>query len=397
MQTLAIIPARGGSKSIPRKNVRFLAGKPLIAHTIEQARQAKLVNRVVVSTDDAEIAAVSQQYNAEIVWRPAEISGDTATSEAALLYTLSFLREQESYLPDILVFLQCTSPLTLAADMDASVWTLLESNADSALAVVPFHYFLWQPTASGEAIGINHDKRVRPLRQQRAPQYLETGAVYVMRTQGFLEAKHRFFGKTVMYVMPTERCLEIDEPVDFEIAEHRMRQQQQQRYVALLPQHIGALVLDFDGVFTDNKVWVLEDGREAVRCDRSDGLGLAKLKCLGLPILVLSSEKNLVVQARCDKLNLTCCHGIQDKLASLKAWLSEINVPLSEVVYVGNDMNDLACLQAVGCGIVVHDAYPDVRAAAKIILASPGGQGAIREVTELINQRLEEDDYGKQC
>lgn len=219
MKTLAIIPARGGSEGIPSKNVRLLAGKPLIAHTIGTAAQASSVNRVVVSTDDDEIATISRQWGAEVVSRPAEISTDTSSSEMALLHALEYLHEKEGYSPDLLVFLQCTSPLTLPEDIDGTVQVLFAQEADSSLAVTPFHYFLWRWDVNGDAIGVNHDKRVRPLRQERDLQYLETGAVYVMRTQGFKEAGHRFFGKTAMYVMPPERCLEIDEPIDLRIAE----------------------------------------------------------------------------------------------------------------------------------------------------------------------------------
>ena len=389
MNILTIIPARGGSKGIPRKNVRLLAGKPLIAHTIEHARQACSVDRVVVSTDDPEIAAVSEQYSAEVVWRPAEISGDTASSESALLHVLESLQQTEGYQPDLVVFLQCTSPLTLPEDIDGTVQALLDENADSALAVTPFHYFLWRRDKKGEVVGINHDKRVRPLRHKRESQFLETGAVYVMRTEGFKKVKHRFFGKTAMYVMPPERCLEIDEPVDFHIAEVLMRERQQQQKLEALPHSIVALVLDFDGVFTDNKVIVFQDGREAVVCDRSDGWGLAQFKKLDLPVLVLSTEENPVVQVRCDKLGIACLHGIQDKLAALMEWLRATKMDVSQVVYVGNDVNDLACLQAVGCGVVVSDAHPQAQAATQIILSAPGGRGAIREIAELIEQRLE--------
>lgn len=231
IRTVALIPARGGSKSIPRKNIRPVAGKPLIAHIIESARQADSVNRLIVSTDDAEIAAVAQQYGAEVVCRPTDLSGDTASSETALLHALEHLRQTEGVLPDLLVFLQCTSPLTLPEDIDGTVQALLDENADSALATTPFHYFLWQRSAAGDAVGINHDKRRRLLRQQRDAQFLETGAVYVMRTLGFLQAKHRFFGKTAMYVMPRERCLEIDEPADLRMAaillQQRARQQKE--------------------------------------------------------------------------------------------------------------------------------------------------------------------------
>lgn len=229
MNTIAIIPARGGSKGIPRKNLQPLAGKPLVAHTIEQARAAHTIDRILVSTDDAEIGAVAQHYGAEVLWRPAAISGDTASSEAALLHALDALQQSEGAAPELVAFLQCTSPLTQAADIDGAVHALLAEEADTALAVTPFHYFLWQQDEQGNAVGVNHDKAVRLLRQQRAPQYRETGAVYVMRTAGFRQAKHRFFGKTALYIMPAERCLEIDEPFDLQMAEWLLQRQREGR------------------------------------------------------------------------------------------------------------------------------------------------------------------------
>ena len=215
---LAIIPARGGSKGVPRKNVRLLAGRPLIAWTIQAARQASQVTRIVVSTDDAEIARVAQAAGAEVVHRPAEISGDTASSESALLHVLHHLRHTENYQPDLLAFLQCTSPLTSAQDIDGTLSALLDQQADSAFSATRFFHFLWRIDRAG-ACGINHDKRIRQRRQDREPEYLESGAVYAMRTEGFLAAQHRFFGKTAIFQMDVKRSLEIDEPDDFTMAE----------------------------------------------------------------------------------------------------------------------------------------------------------------------------------
>lgn len=392
MECLAVIPARGGSKGIPRKNARLLAGKPLIAYNIEQALCAATVNRLVVSTDDAEIAAISRQYGAEVVWRPEQISGDSASSESALLHTLEFLQQAEGYTPDMLAFLQCTSPLTLAEDIDGTLQALLEAEADSALAVTPFHYFLWrhEPQADGhfDAVGVNHNKRFRPLRQERSPQYLETGAVYAMRVPGFQVARHRFFGKTATYIMPPERRLEIDDLVDFEIAEVLLHQQRRRRAGHVLPDHIAALVLDFDGVFTDNHVIVFQDGREAVVCDRGDGWGLGLVKKTGLPIIVLSTEKNPVVSARCKKLGIPYRQGLEDKGRALREWLDETGFDPAQVVYVGNDSNDLPCMQQVGCVVVVADAHPSVLPEADLILTHPGGKGALREICDLIIEHL---------
>jgi N-acylneuraminate cytidylyltransferase len=385
--TLAIIPARGGSKGIPRKNVLPLAGLPLVAHTIRAAQAAARVGRIIVSTDDAEIGAVAQQYGAEVVWRPAEISGDAASSEAALLHVLDQLEAREGRLPEITVFLQCTSPLTAPEDIDGTLAALQDAGADSAVAVTPFHYFLWREV-DGLAQGINHDKMVRPLRQAREPQYLETGAVYVMRTAGFRAARHRFFGQTVLYVTPGERRLEIDEPVDFEIAAARLAalaaEGARRGARAVLPRPVAGLVLDFDGVFTDNRVLVDQDGREAVWCSRSDGWGLARLRETGLPIVILSTERNPVVTARARKLGLAVIQDAADKAAALRAWLAENSLDPAGVVYLGNDVNDLPAAALVGCVAAVADAHPDFRHAAHLILQAAGGHGAIRELCEVI-------------
>ena len=219
MKFPAIIPARGGSKGIPGKNIKHLAGKPLLAHSIEAALQAKTVQRVLVSTDDQAIAEVALAYGAEVIQRPAEISGDMASSESALLHVLKTLQEQEGQLADLFIFLQCTCPLTLPQDIDGTVQALLESQADNAFAAAPSHYLLWAKTHEGDMVGINHNKNNRVMRQQCHNQFIETGAVYAIRTAGFLAAQARFFGKTVSYEMPKERYCDIDLPVDFLLAE----------------------------------------------------------------------------------------------------------------------------------------------------------------------------------
>jgi YrbI family 3-deoxy-D-manno-octulosonate 8-phosphate phosphatase len=391
MAALAIIPARGGSKGIPRKNLAPLCGKPLIAWCIEAALASESIERVVVSTDDEEIALVAERFGATAVRRPVEISGDLSSSEAALLHCLEHLEATENYSPELVAFLQCTSPLMTADDIDGTVNTLRQSDADSALTVTDFHYYLWRQSATGESVGVNHDARERLMRQQRESEYLETGSVYVMKTVGFLEAKHRFFGKTVCYQTPAERCWEIDEPIDMEIAEVLMRRRLREEKALAIPGSLRTLVLDFDGVFTDNRVLTLQDGSEAVSCDRSDGLAISLLQQAGVEVLVLSSEKNSVVAARCRKLKIECIHGIEDKWPRLEKWLTGHGVDPRDVAYVGNDVNDLVCLQKVGCGIVPIDAYEDVRRVAHVILSAKGGRGAIREVAELITKSLGEN------
>jgi N-acylneuraminate cytidylyltransferase len=389
MSIIAIIPARGGSKGIPRKNIKMIAGKPLIAHTIECAKKASCIDYVFVSTDDKEIAEISKKYGAIVIMRPAEISGDTASSEAALLYTLNRLRVDEYY-PDITVFLQCTSPLTSPEDIEEVVKLVKNPHIDCAFAVASFHHFIWSHDVDGNVIEINHDKNVRQMRQDRHSNYIETGAIYAMKTEGFRNARHRFFGNLAMYRMPQERSIEIDTPTDFEIAEMLIRKRDRNKIKEMLPDKIEGIVFDFDGVFTDNRVLVTQEGQELVICSRSDGTGIAMLRELGIPMFVISGEVNPVVAERCKKLRLDCMQNSQRKIDVLNSWCESHNINPTNVIYIGNDINDKECLQTVGCGIIVNDAHPDVRSCAKIILSSNGGKDAIRELSDLIHEAYNE-------
>jgi 3-deoxy-D-manno-octulosonate 8-phosphate phosphatase (KDO 8-P phosphatase) len=147
---------------------------------------------------------------------------------------------------------------------------------------------------------------------------------------------------------------------------------------------VKLVVFDFDGVFTDNTVYVSQDGVESVRCWRSDGLGLAKLKQAGIPTAIVSTETNPVVTARAKKLAIRCIQGCDDKLGAVRALAGEHGLMLADVAFVGNDINDLACLQAVGFPIVVQDAHADVVAAGVYRTTAPGGRGAVREVCDAI-------------
>lgn len=147
---------------------------------------------------------------------------------------------------------------------------------------------------------------------------------------------------------------------------------------------VRLLVFDFDGVFTDNCVYVSEDGKESVSCWRSDGLGLSKIKKLGLPVHVVSTEVNSVVSARCKKLEISCTQGCQDKLSAVKELIVQHKCHLADVMYVGNDINDLDCLKEVGLPVVVSDAHPDVLEYAAFKTECPGGRGAVRELCDII-------------
>jgi N-acylneuraminate cytidylyltransferase len=384
---IAIIPARGGSKGIPRKNIVSVAGKPLISYIIGAAQRSRYNMEIFVSTDDAEIASVAREYGAEIVMRPAELSRDDSPSELALVHVLEELKRTRGKNPDILVFLQCTCPLTNTQDIDNTIAKLLDENADTAFTGTPSHYFLWTINNKGEAVTVNHDKTFRKRRQDCEPQYIETGSVYAMRCAGFLAHKNRFFGKTVLSVIPPERVLDIDEPADIPRAEEALRKQNRVRMLEHLPRRVNAIIFDFDGVFTDNRVIVHDNGSEAVLCNRSDGMGISALKKTGCHILVLSKEKNQVVQRRAEKLDIPCAYGIDNKKTYLASWLDKRGINPADVIYLGNDINDLECMEFVGCGAAVADAHEQVKNSAKIILNHAGGHGAVRELCDMIVSR----------
>jgi len=384
MSVYVIVPARGGSKGILGKNLRVLRGEPLVARTVRAARDASRVDRVFVSTDDPAIARVAREAGAEIIERPASLAGDDATSESALLHALDVLTERGEPDPDVVALVQCTSPLTTGEVIDGTIAVLDDDNADCSFSGSRSHAFLWRRTSEG-AVGVNHDPSERPRRQEQVPEYADTGAVYAMRTAGFRVARHRFFGRVAIFEVPKAHELEIDSEEDLEIAEALLQVGSSSAPDgSRLPRRVAGLALDFDGVLTDNKVMTFTDGDEAVICDRSDGLGIEMLRRAGLPMVVLSKEAHPVVAARCQKLGLELVQGLEDKLASFASWVDDHDLDVSRVVFVGNDVNDVACLRHAGCGVVVADAYPAAKANADLVLTRAGGRGAVRELAELI-------------
>jgi len=210
---IAVIPARGGSKRLPRKNLLPFRGKPLIAHTIEHAKRSRLVSRIIVSTDDNEISDVTVQYGAEVIKRPPELSGDTASSEVALLHVIDWLADKEQYEPDILVFLQCTSPIRNERDIDNAITVLLESNADSLFSACRFNKYIWQ-VRNGEVSPINYDYRCRWREQDFPHQVQESGSIYVFKTAILKELGNRLGGKIVVYEMDDLSFIQIDSKED---------------------------------------------------------------------------------------------------------------------------------------------------------------------------------------
>ena len=386
METLAIIPARGGSKGLPRKNLLPVGGKPLVAHSIAHALATPEISRVIVSTDDPAIAEAARAAGAEVVRRPAELSTDTATSESALRHVLDELGRIEGYRPDLVAFLQPTSPIRKPDDLSRAIAILQEEGADSLFAARPNEQYIWRVEGL-EVRSLSYDYRHR-LRRQDAPEDLaENGSFYFFKPWVLLETGNRLGGKIAVHRMGYRESFQVDTAEDLALIERLMTAEPQASPTATAADAVRLLVFDFDGVMTDNRVWTDQDGRESVACYRGDGLGLARVKRAGIRVLVLSTEKNPVVSARCRKLGLECVQGSDNKLAALVRYCGVHGFRAADVAYVGNDINDLECLRWVGLPVAVADAEAEALAAARWATTRRGGYGAVREVCDAIAAR----------
>jgi N-acylneuraminate cytidylyltransferase len=401
-EVLAIIPARGGSKGIPRKNIKLFAGHPLIAYSIAAGVQAESVTRVIVSTDDEEIAAVARQYGAEVPFlRPAELAQDQTLDLPVFQHALRWLEEREGYRPEVVVQLRPTSPVRPPALVDEAVRILLEHpEADSVRGVVPAGqnpHKMWridpQTGVMKNLLDVpGVDEPYNTPRQILPPVYWQTGHIDAIRPRAIHAGS--MSGKIILPVMVDPAyTVDIDTPKDWARSEWLVWYSDLEivypgRRRRPLPQRVDLVVLDFDGVMTDNRVWVNEEGREMGAANRSDSLGLAYLRREGVKVVVLSTETNPVVAARCRKLNLPVYQGVNDKAAALPGILQEMGVSPEHTIYVGNDSNDVPCFPLVACALVVEDAQTAARRAADIILTRRGGHGAVREVCDILLQRM---------
>lgn len=222
-RVLAIIPARGGSKGIPKKNLVPLLGRPLLSYSIEHAVETPGVDRVVVSTDDEEISEFAERWGAEVVRRPAEISGDTASSESALAHVLDELAAREGYHPSLVAFLQATSPVRRAGEVTRALATFRRNAADSLFSATVVHGFLWQEEATGDLRPLTYDYASRPPRQFTKPVLMENGSIYLFRPWVLRRQGCRLGGRIVHHIMDPLCSFQVDEPEDLPFIEDLLR------------------------------------------------------------------------------------------------------------------------------------------------------------------------------
>ena len=220
MKTIAVIPARGGSKGLVNKNIHPVGGLPLLAWTVRQAKASALVDRVFLTTNDAAIASVAREYGAEVIERPEVISGDKATSEAAIEHALDTVARDYGLVPDTVVFLQATSPLRLPGDIDRAIETFRNEGADSLISVTRADDLtIWE--RRGEAWdSVNFDYRNRGMRQDRPAQFIENGSIYIFKPETLHVFGNRIGQKLSAFEMEFWQTWEIDTIEEIDLIEY---------------------------------------------------------------------------------------------------------------------------------------------------------------------------------
>lgn len=380
MTTVAIIPARGGSKGLPNKNLLPLGGISLIGRAVANALRSNEVTEVIVTSDSEAILREASFWGARTHLRSSKNSSDTATSESALLEVLQDLHE----IPETIVFMQATSPFTSTGSISGAI-SLLEQKpyGSSIIGVVESHKFAWQKL--GERIEpIAHSATHRTRRQDLSQKYLETGSFYVFRGSTFMETKSRFCVEVFPYIQNQEEDFEIDSRADFERATQLVSSLPRRAF----PNKVDALIVDFDGVLTTNRAQIDEDGKEYVDVNRSDGLWMTRLGDLGIEVLLLSSDRSGLAQRRAEMLGIESITSTDIKAKELRNWANTKGIPLENCIYIGNDINDVPSMSLCGWSACPSDSTSPALKVSDFVTPNQGGKGAVQQICERIEQAM---------
>lgn len=384
---VAFIPVRGGSKSIPLKNIKPINGKPLVYWTLKAACGCKYIDRVYVATDSDIIKNTVKSFKfdteanlfckVEVIGRSTESASDTASTEFAMI---EFAKNYEF---DNIVLVQATSPLLQSDDLDRGFDVFNKDGIDSVISVVPQKRFLWAYDKQGFVHPTNYDVFNRPRRQEFDAYLVENGAFYITSKEKLLKSHNRVSGNIKAVEMKEDAFFEIDEPSDWITIETLMKKNGISATVKI-PQ-IKLFLTDCDGCLTDGGMYYSEFGDELKKFNTRDGMGFARLREMGIITGIVTSENVKLNRRRAEKLKLDIIEtGCKDKVATVKRICEERDIDLYNVAYVGDDINDLDVIKIVGLGCCPADAMPQVRKVAKLVSNANGGKGAIRELIERI-------------
>lgn len=376
---VAFIPVRGGSKSIPLKNIKIINGQPLVYWTAKAAQDCQYIDKVYIATDSEDIKRVVSSFNmdkVQVIDRSKESASDTASTEFAML---EFANKYDF---DNIVLIQATSPLLTSADLDKGFALFNEKGTDSVLSAVRQKRFNWQINEDGYAYPTNYDVFKRPRRQEFDGYLVENGAFYITSKKDLLKYQNRVSGNIKAVEMNEDTFFEIDEPSDWLIIEALMKK----NGIATqeLPE-IKLFLTDCDGCLTDGGMYYSEHGDELKKFNTKDGMGFYILRTNNILTGVVTGENVELNRRRFKKLKIDfVVEGCHDKLAAIKKICTENNIKLENVCYIGDDIYDIEALKAVGLGVCPSDANPKVKEAVRLITKAKGGEGVIREVVDLL-------------
>lgn len=381
---IAFIPVRGGSKSIPLKNIKPFCGKPLVCWNIEALENCPEVDEIIVATDSDKIedTVVAQAYKKTKVYRrSAENACDTASTESVML---EYIHYAQLPADDIFMLVQATSPLTETIHFTEALTMYGKGEYDSILTCVRNYRFFWNE----DGTSMNYDYKNRPRRQNFSGMLMENGAFYINKVRNILESGNRLSGHIGIYEMPEYTATEIDEPDDWMVLENLMR-----KHVLLKrkkpKRQIKLFLCDVDGTLTDGGMYYSENGDELKKFNTRDGMGFQLLREAEIKTGIITSEDTKIVENRAKKLKVDFLYqGKRDggKLVVAKEICEQLGITLDEVAYIGDDVNCVELLEAVGVKACPADAVEEIKRISNIqILNLYGGRGAVRE---FINQIL---------
>jgi len=375
----ALVPLRGGSKSIARKNIKLIAGKPLCEWVLSALLDVEGIDGVSVSTEDEEIAQIAQAIDPHIhiINRPKELATDEASTESVMLH----FAEQVDF--DILITAQATSPLTTSQDIKQGLDTFFAGGFDSLLTGVREKRFYWTKN-DRETAPVNYNYKKRPRRQDFDGWIMENGAFYITSRSILLKEKCRLGGKIGLLEMSSNTGIEIDDPGEWKVVETLLIEQKKGTLFRDIGE-IKLLIVDVDGTLTDAGMYYSSDGESLKKFNTRDAKGLELIQKEGMMVSLMTSEDSEIVKARARKLKIKHTYtGVKDKMAMLEKLCKELNIQMSEIAYIGDDLNDRTCIESVGLGACPADASKEVKKIAKYICKGEGGKGAVREFCEIL-------------
>lgn len=382
---VAFIPVRGGSKSIPLKNIKEIAGKPLVYWTAKAASDCGFIDEIYVATDSPVIKHVVEKLDLKkviVIERSADTATDYASTESAMI---EFAR---SYEFDNIVLIQATSPLLTSKDLDNGFEMYNMKGTDSVLSAVRQKRFQWETDQRGYAVPTNYDYRERPRRQDFEGYLVENGAFYITSREAFLKSQNRMSGNIRICEMEESSYFEIDEPCDWEIVEKLLYERTKIRENDIAIPHIKMFLTDCDGCLTDGGMYYSENGDELKKFNTKDGVGFRLLREKGIITGIITGEERQLNQKRAEKLLIDeIFQNVKDKVEVIKRLCDKYHILPEEVAYVGDDMNDLEAICYVGFGCCVNDAHNTVKKNADYITEKNGGDGAVREIIDHIMKR----------